>query len=329
MKRILCIVLSVSLLSGCERLLIEKETAAILAVKTADPEQIIISTRDIDLFWKAYDAAPTAADKAAHWQQTYLDMATPVVKSTLAIAKWTGTSYNTATTQRYPKFYQSIRTMSTTGIQGQQGAIREALKTMRQVYADATFSGVYFGMGIFNNGGKSLGNGVYIGTEFFSLSSETNLTELTPYLRSVMNAPDRLPVIVAHEMGHQQQRYTNTSTLLGAAIAEGSADFLAFLATGSPATGGQTFTYGIANERAVWQAFTKEMSGTVWSNWLYNGSSGNAYNFPPDMGYFVGYRICKAYYDRATDKQQALRDMLRTTDFPAFLTKSGYAEQWK
>jgi hypothetical protein len=323
------LLLIAALLTGCERLLIEKEPFAVFEGKTTDPEQVTLSTRDVELFWRTYDAAATAPDKAAHWQQTYLDRTTPVVKSTLVIAKLTGANYNTATTQRFPKFLASIRTASLTGPQSQEAAIRQALRKMRTVHPEASFSGVYFGMGLFNNGGKSLPAGVYIGTEYFSQTPTTDLSELNAYTRSVMSSAGRLPVIVAHEMAHQQQRYTNTSTLLGAAIAEGSADFLGELASGEVATGGQTYTYGLANERAVWQAFSKEMTGTVWSNWLYNGSSGNAYNFPPDMGYFVGYRICKAYYDRAPNKQQALRDMLQTTDFPTFLAKSGYAEQWK
>jgi hypothetical protein len=38
----------------------------------------------------------------------------------------------------------------------------------------------------------------------------------------------------------------------------------------------------------------------------------------------VGYRICKTYYQRASDKRQALRDILEMTDPKAFLSKSGW-----
>ena len=43
-----------------------------------------------------------------------------------------------------------------------------------------------------------------------------------------------------------------------------------------------------------------------------------------DLGYWVGYRIVKAYYQRAADKQQALREILELSDPKAFLAKSGW-----
>ena len=42
------------------------------------------------------------------------------------------------------------------------------------------------------------------------------------------------------------------------------------------------------------------------------------------MGTWVGYRITKAYYQRAADKQQALREILGLSDPKAFLSKSGW-----
>ena len=36
-----------------------------------------------------------------------------------------------------------------------------------------------------------------------------------------------------------------------------------------------------------------------------------------------GYRIAKAYYQRAADKRQALREILRMSDPKAFLAESG------
>ena len=38
----------------------------------------------------------------------------------------------------------------------------------------------------------------------------------------------------------------------------------------------------------------------------------------------VSYRIVKAYYQRAADKQQALRKILELADLHAFLAKSGW-----
>lgn len=48
---------------------------------------------------------------------------------------------------------------------------------------------------------------------------------------------------------------------------------------------------------------------------------------PRDLGYWLGYRIVRRYYEDAADKQRAVRDILGLTDFAAFLGRSGYAER--
>lgn len=45
-----------------------------------------------------------------------------------------------------------------------------------------------------------------------------------------------------------------------------------------------------------------------------------------DLGYFIGYRIAQAYYNRKMDKQQAIRDIITGNggDVRALLAESGY-----
>ncbi len=56
------------------------------------------------------------------------------------------------------------------------------------------------------------------------------------------------------------------------------------------------------------------------SDWIYNSKPGN----PGDLGYWVGYRIVKSYYQNASDKRQALRDIIGLQDARAFLARSGW-----
>jgi hypothetical protein len=51
--------------------------------------------------------------------------------------------------------------------------------------------------------------------------------------------------------------------------------------------------------------------------------------WPQDLGYCMGYRIAKSFYDRALNKSQAIREILQLTDFVAFLKASGYAERFE
>lgn len=66
----------------------------------------------------------------------------------------------------------------------------------------------------------------------------------------------------------------------------------------------------------------KDSSDT--SNWLYQGN--RATGRPADLGYWMGYKIAKAYYDKATDKRTAVKEILRFTDSKAFLEASGYGK---
>ena len=45
---------------------------------------------------------------------------------------------------------------------------------------------------------------------------------------------------------------------------------------------------------------------------------------PADLGYYIGYKICEAYYQNAKDKKQAIKDILGIKDFNQFLKDSGY-----
>ena len=49
---------------------------------------------------------------------------------------------------------------------------------------------------------------------------------------------------------------------------------------------------------------------------------------PSDLGYYVGAKISEAYYKSATDKRQAVRDILEIQDFGAFLEKSHYRDKF-
>lgn len=56
------------------------------------------------------------------------------------------------------------------------------------------------------------------------------------------------------------------------------------------------------------------------SKWLHNSPPIK----PNDLGYWVGYRIVKAYHQHAVDKRRAFREILEMTDAKAFLAKSDW-----
>jgi hypothetical protein len=95
--------------------------------------------------------------------------------------------------------------------------------------------------------------------------------------------------------------------LLAFCIREGAADFVLEKILQQPVVMPYTI-YGLAHEGELWKRFKTEMDGKDLSNWLYNGScvqEGSA-----DLDYFIGHQICKAYYQRATDKQLAVKQII-------------------
>ena len=89
--------------------------------------------------------------------------------------------------------------------------------------------------------------------------------------------------------------------------------------------------YGKTHEKELWDLFTKEMYGQEIKNWLYNGN--NAPNGNADLGYYIGYEICKSYYRNSENKELALKEIIEL-DYTKenvlnFLKKSKYQEKNK
>jgi len=73
-------------------------------------------------------------------------------------------------------------------------------------------------------------------------------------------------------------------------------------------------------EKEIETAFVADQDKTDLSQWLDNSTLEK----PADLGYWVGYRIARSYYQHTPNKAQAFRDILQISDAKAFLAKSGW-----
>jgi hypothetical protein len=195
-----------------------------------------------------------------------------------------------------------------------------------------SWSEVYFMVGRMNTGGTATLVGLLIGVEMYSKTEETPLSELNNWQKTAVGTADGIPIIVAHELIHYQQKNAHLTalfggevSLLGKSLSEGSADFVGELISG----GNQNqalHAYGNPREKQLWLEFRKEMNSLDSSNWLYQGD--RAKDKPADLGYYIGYKIVEAYYNKAKDKKQAVKDILEIKDFNAFFAASGYGESF-
>ena len=195
---------------------------------------------------------------------------------------------------------------------------------MKGLYPDAVFPDVYILIGRLTSGGTTSERGLLIGAEMNGRTPGMPEEELTAWLKQVLTPVDRIPQIVAHELIHFEQTHGGSEVLLGQAIHEGSADFIAELIAGRHINH-HVHEWADPREAELWQEFRQKMHDKGYAGWLYGGVPAPD-GRPADLGYWMGYKITKAYYDRTVDKRQAIREILDIQDFDAaFLAKSGYA----
>ena len=271
-----------------------------------------MSTQDLHHFVQVYKTLDPA-DSTCRGLSTYFAAATTGLKR-YAKKFDMGPSDLCQAIRASPRRYSSLE--SRVGrFDSARTSIDSAFATLRAVYPGPVFPSVYIVVGDGISGGNSLPPEpptVLVGAE-------------------LTDSVSGLPVMIAHELAHAQQQYPwwkligagpsfIRGTLLAQCIKEGTADFIAQLITGrQPAP--RRNIWALAHERELWTRFRRDMHGTDYHAWLYNGAGGGR---PSDLGYWMGYRITKSYYDKAPDKAKAVNAILHIRDFDRFLAESGY-----
>jgi hypothetical protein len=124
----------------------------------------------------------------------------------------------------------------------------------------------------------------------------------------------------------QTYQTSDKSTLLQNALSEGAADFIASLVLPEPAVrqSPDRWQYGCAHEATLAARLTRDQDLIDPGPWMFNHTPDTGW--PPDMGYWIAYRVGQSFYAQAADKTAAIRAMLGATDFKAYLKASGYPQ---
>ena len=130
-----------------------------------------------------------------------------------------------------------------------------------------------------------------------------------PHLRDYFNTNpiNNVVFLNIHEYIHTQQKETIGNTLLSQTMMEGVAEFLAEIALSKKSPNPQ-IDFGYKNEERIKSEYEKEMFSPNIYNWIMNNPN-NQFGMR-DLGYFVGYAICKKYYELSTDKMLAVKEMI-------------------
>lgn len=304
---------------------------AFARLSTGQSPKPTVFTSDIDHFWEAYDSVRSSRDTLQQLrfiQELYIDRGTPGLHAFMQSRGYTA-SHWLKIIRAYPRFWASIRP-NTLAVKSKVPEIESSIQRLRTLYPGLKEAKMYFTIGGLNTGGTTLEDKVLIGTEIATGNAATDVSELPGHwLAGVFKeqSAENLVSLNVHEYVHTQQHHGQdyTPNLLAQAIGEGACDFIAELATGKTLQRNY-LTYGRAHEAALKERFRQDMFGRNFGQWLYNGSHAEGV---ADLGYFMGYAICKAYYRQATDKRQAVKDIIEldlmdTTKVEAFLKRSGY-----
>ena len=268
-----------------------------------------VITSDIDNFWVAYDSIQSTTDSLKQIdliRRLYIDKGTKGLKAFMALRDYDAKLW-VELIRLYPKFWKSIRSNTLT-VKTYAAQIEKSIQRLKELYPDLRDAKMYFTVGGLRSGGTTMNDMVLIGSEIATGNALTDVSEFpNKWLEGVFKnqQADNLVALNIHEYIHTQQK-GEPKDLLGQAIKEGACDFITELVIGRPLQNNY-IVYGREHEATLKEQFKKEMFTGFYSNWLYNGSSAKTV---ADLGYFMGYTICKTYYSNADDKKKAVKEII-------------------
>ena len=291
-----------------------------LRARRSDPAYCTFHFEDVQRFTAAYETARTDWTQApAVFARDYFGQASPALFFYQKFKIQSSAHRFAWRVQQREAYFTSILP-ELKALPELEAPLRQYLERFKELYPEAVFPDVHFVVGCFNAGGTTYPGGLIIGAEMSCLRADSPLDNFSAWERAVVRGAENLPYITIHELVHMQQN-DNYNNLLGNAIFEGAADFVCELVCGRHINE-HVHAWARGREAQIKAEFVAEMYSENASNWI--GNADRAVGKPADLGYYVGYQICKAYYDRQTDKTQAVKDILTITDWEDFYRRSGW-----
>jgi hypothetical protein len=289
---------------------------ALLAIPealSAAPGAIGIQTEDVARFYQVYGRAkghPTAAEL----QRDYLDPGTVGLHHLLKVRNVTAERIAQAIETR-PEIYSNARSCLE-ALPRVRARLDAAFGKLLELYPQADKPPVT----ILISRGKPLaisgpGDGVQIALEAMCAK------DIGALLGSDLD--DRFVHVTAHEYIHAQQSPVLANdehpTVLERSLVEGVAEFVGELISGD-ISNVAVRAAAKGHEHEIETRFAADLDKTDLTAWVDNTTPQDI----GELGYFIGYRIAKSYYQHARDKRSAVAELIQATDAHAVLAKSGW-----
>lgn len=293
-------------------LLLAACSAFAFAASAARPE---IQTGDVTRFYALYDAS--GGRPSVEQLDAYLAGGSRNLREFARQRRVTGERI-AAQIESNPAMYENARECLGV-LPAVERRLQAALDTLSDLYPAADYPPVAIVVGRGRPVGIADPSGATIGLEALCAAGFMH-----------PDPEDRFVHVVTHEYVHTQQALARDepepgdprATVLRMSLLEGAAEFVTELVSGSVSNVRHAeWTRG--RELEIETAFQAAMHGTDLGPWLYNYQPGS--DEPYDLGYWVGYRIARAYYLAAADKRAALARIIDMQDPGAFLHGSGWS----
>lgn len=278
------------------------------------PAEANLIYSDLEHFMEAYAELATNPDTLQVLQTLYFDRGSEGLKEYIRRHKLTPELMRDAmlaNPERYALLPAFLDKISAT-----EQVYKDLMKDFSTVLPNAMYPPTYLLVGANRGIGQASGVG-----------------QLITVTRPADNLP-KLKKLMVHELAHFQEAmamglpkyaalYAKPDNLLGMCLREGGAEFVTSLVLGD-ITQTEALEFIEEDEKQLKNEFLKDLEkeGQNRDYWL--GVNTDKSKHPNLLGYAMGYKINKAYYDMATDKAAALQDILRMDDAAVFVTSSGY-----
>lgn len=229
--------------------------------------------------------------------------------------------------RRRPAYYASL-SAAKAYLTGRQGEIDSALARLTEMAPAGRPVDAYFFVADQKAGGTPVrmetdagpAIAVAVGVDMVAVTEDTDMTEF-PDGTGGRGGMDDLPQLIVHENAHVLQlaaqgglqNYRSIYTpeggsMLAVAVREGCAEYLTYLASGWRM--GDRHLYGEANEAALWAEFAAVADQPPFAvrGW-FGGRHETHPDYPSQIGYWVGFRICETHHLNAQDPDAAIQDL--------------------
>jgi regulator of replication initiation timing len=277
-----------------------------------DPEQANLVYSDLENFREAFIRLKPEVDTIQILKTYYFEKASMGLEEFIIKHKLSPEILKEAI-QKSPLRYHKISSFIDS-IDSFKPKYKQTMLKYKKVIPEAMFPPTYLIVGA--------NRGIAQGSKFGQLVTITRLLDNEALLLK----------FIVHELSHFQQAmtmgiktytdlYGASNNLLGLCLREGGAEFITSLVLGE-ITKNKALQYLNKNEKELIEKFKADLLTQNQNFWLWE--SINQKDYPILLGYAMGYKICKSFYEKSKDKNSALHAVLIMKDPDDFLSESSY-----